>query len=70
MSTKSASLITYTESVSQTNHLWKPTFAKTMVSINRNGFPLNGYGFPLHGNGFPLQGSFEQIKQQKQSLFY
>ena len=25
-----------------TNHLWKPTFAKKMVSINGNGFPLHG----------------------------
>jgi hypothetical protein len=50
-----------------TNHLWKPTFAIKMVSINGNGFllngygfSLNGYGFSLNGNGFPLHGSFGQ----------
>jgi hypothetical protein len=43
-----------------TNHLWKPTFAKTMVSINGNGSSLNGYVFPLNGNGFPLHGNFDQ----------
>ena len=41
-----------------TNHLWKPTFAKKMVSINSNGFSLNGYEFSLNGNGYSSHGNF------------
>jgi hypothetical protein len=31
-----------------------------MVSITRNGFPLNGYGFPLNGNEFSIIGGFHK----------
>jgi hypothetical protein len=41
-------------------HLRKPTFAKKMVSINGNGFPLKGHEFLSQGGGFPLQGNFWQ----------
>ena len=43
-----------------TYHLWKPTLAKKMVSINGNGFLSKGDGFPLQCGGFPLQGYFGQ----------
>jgi hypothetical protein len=43
-----------------TNHLWKPTFAIKMVSVNGYGFPLKGYEFSLQGNGFPLHGNLWQ----------
>ena len=39
----------FSECNTPTNHLWKPTFAKKIVSINGYGFPLQGNGFPLHG---------------------
>jgi hypothetical protein len=43
-------------SCTPTYHLWKPTLAKKMVSINGNRFPIKGGGYPLQGNGFPSQG--------------
>jgi hypothetical protein len=43
-----------------THHLWKPTFAKKIISINDYGFPLGGYGSPLQDNEFPLHGNVWQ----------